>query len=252
MKRWTVLVLLLTIGCDKVKALAGGGEGGTSSSPLAFFGADFEGEITVATTARGARPTELVFGIKNPKYRVDVTGDGEHQATLLLAPAEKKGYLLQPAQKMAIVVDFDKARAGANLPGLPNLRAKRRLPETPPKIEKTGKKESVAGYACEVWNVTSDGGRAELCVAQGITWIDVGDLAWASPELAAAALATEANHFPLRVVTFDAKGGEDVRMQATKVDKKKLDDTRMNVPPDYRVLDPAAMMPAFPKPRTSR
>lgn len=80
-------------------------------------------------------------------------------------------------------------------------------------------------------------------MADGITWIDLGDLGWSSPELTVGAVATGANKFPLRIVSGD------VTLVATKIDKKKLDDARFVVPPDYQVIDVAAMMqnlPIFP------
>ena len=64
----------------------------------------------------------------------------------------------------------------------------------------------------------------------------------ASPTLGLAAVATEANRFPLRVVSYDAKGAEEMRMEVVKVEKKKLDDTRFVVPADYRVVDMTQMM----------
>ena len=62
-------------------------------------------------------------------------------------------------------------------------------PSTPPKIEKTGKKETIAGYACDVWNITSEGKRSEVCMAEGLSWIDMSDLGMGSPEIAVAVAA---------------------------------------------------------------
>lgn len=115
------------------------------------------------------------------------------------------------------------------------------MPADPPKVEKTGKKSVVAGYECEEWKVTQKATRAELCVAEGIKWIDLTDLGMASPEVALAAAAGDANRFPLRVVTYDDKG-ETARMEATKVEKKSLPDTEFAVPPDYQVMDLSALM----------
>jgi hypothetical protein len=150
---------------------------------------------------------------------------------------------------MAMVVDFEKMKSmpKGQIPGMPN--APRGTPTTapsqPPKIDKTGKKDVVAGYSCEIWNITSEGKKMEACVAEGLTWIDLTDLGVSSPELAVGAVATEANRFPMRVISFDAKGAEETRMEVTKVDKKKLDDARFVVPPDYRVVDMAQMMGGF-------
>ncbi|MBX3262756.1 MAG: DUF4412 domain-containing protein [Labilithrix sp.] len=247
---------VLSSGCDKLKAAIGkSDDAGAATSPpgsgglLSFLGSDFEGEITSTITTKGRPPTDgpaqIVMGIKKPRYRVDLAGGPSKNPTLaqggaiLLDPPEKKGWILVPPQKMAMLIDLEKTKSlpKGQLPGLP-----KGTPSAPPKIDKTGKKDVVAGYSCDVWNVVADGRRTEVCVAEGITWVDLGDLGWTSPELTLAAVATEANRFPLRAVTFDASGAEETRMEATKVDRKKLDDARFVVPPDYRVVDMAAMM----------
>ena len=51
------------------------------------------------------------------------------------------------------------------------------------------------------------------------------------------------NHFPLRVITHDAAGKEQMRMEAQKVEKKKLDDARFVPPPDYKQFNPGQMPP---------
>jgi len=250
-------------GCSKIGKAIGTDNDAAASTLSNLFGNDFEGEITMAMTSKksGTKktgPTQMVFGIKKPKYRLDstasATDDPLNGGTLLIDLPTKKGYLLTHSKKMAMVLDFEKMKdmkRGQTIPGLPPAPkgAPTGIPEKAPTVEKTGKKDTVAGYSCEIWNVTSEGKKSELCAAEGITWIDLGDLGVASPEVALAAVASEANRFPLRVITFDAKGAEELRMEATKVDKKKLDDARFNVPPDYKVVDMSALMnmPGLPK-----
>lgn len=239
-----------TTGCNKLKsAMNKDADGGTSSSGLSFLGSDFEGEISmnVSSKSRSSSMSQIVFGMKKPKYRIDTVGKGSPggaagSGTLLLDLPTKKGYALSPQQKTAVVLDFDKLKTmRGQIPGLPAV-PKDVTPTTPPKIEKTGTKDVVAGYTCEIWIVTSDGKKADTCVAEGITWVDIGDLGFGSTETTLTAVMTEANRFPLRVVTHDTKGVEETRMEATKVEKKKLDDARFNVPPDYRVVDMATLV----------
>lgn len=255
-----LLALSANTGCDKLKSALGkgdaGGTGASGTGVLSFLGSDFEGEIAATVTTKSkpqkGGPQQLVFGIKKPKYRVDASGgsfsDNPSLAAggaILIDPPTKKAWLLMPAQKMAVVVDLEKVKSmpKGQLPGLPNApKGAPAVPAKPPTIDKTGKKDVVAGYSCEIWNVTSEGKRSEVCVAEGITWIDLADIGMGASELAVAAVAADANRFPLRLVAYDAKGAEEMRMEATKVEKKKLDDARFVVPPDYRVVDMAAMM----------
>ncbi len=249
------LVALPTLACDRIPGLgkkSGSDEGGTASGEgaLSFLGAPFEGEITMRVTPKNKpTPSTIVFGIKSPKARLDIQGAADNPVlaqggAVLIDPPAKKAFVLLPAQKKAMVIDFDKAKAlrGGPLAGRPGTPAV----TEPPKVEKTGKKEVIAGYTCETWKVTSKTSRADMCVAEGIKWIDLSDLGMTSPEVALAAAASDLNHFPLRVIAYDDKNVETNRMEATKIEKKKLDDAHFAVPPDFQVIDMGAMLGALP------
>lgn len=261
MKRRALAVVLAlavvpTLACDKIPGLGkkdGGDEGGAAAGggALSFLGGTFEGEITMLVTPRGKpTPATLTFGIKSPKARLDMVNQGvadnpvlAQGGAVLIDPPAKKAYILMPAQKKAMVIDFEKAKAQrAARPGVPGQPGSPAILTDPPKVEKTGKKEVIAGYTCENWKVTSKTSRADMCVAEGIKWIDLSDLGMTSPEVALAAAAGDLNHFPLRVVAYDDKNVETTRMEATKIEKKKLDDARFVVPPDFQVIDMSAML----------
>ncbi len=252
--------LLAASGCDKLKSLAGKGDadGGAASSGggglLSFGATELEGEVTLTMQGKGqSAPTTMVLGIKKPKLRVDAKngmptagggmGLGSGGVVILVDPPQKKAWALQPAEKRAVLFDFETMKNAPSVPGMPGLPgAKPAKPGTPPKIEKLGKKDTVAGYACETWLITQEDGRkADVCVAEGLTWVDLSDISPTSPELVAAA-ALGANRFPLRVIASDPQGVVEARIEATKIEKKKLDDASFVVPPDYQVTDLAAMM----------
>lgn len=253
-----LVVSLGAAACDKIPGLAkkdadGGTVGSGRKGVLSFLGGTFEGEITMAvsgSTAGTSAPKQMVFGIKSPKVRLDTTGGpagpagpaGGDGAAFIIDPPAKKGYMLIASQKKAMVIDFDKAKqAAAGLPGGKG-GAVPAPPSEPPKIEKTGKTDVVAGYECEEWKITSKTSRVDMCVAEGIRWLDLGDLGMGSPEVTLAAAATNADRFPLRVIGYDAKGAQTSRMEATKIEKKTLDAARFAVPPDYQIIDMAALM----------
>jgi hypothetical protein len=254
---FVLTVALATTGCDKLKGAIGKGgtsdEGGTTASSglLSLLGNDFEGMITTNVKSKSQKaPQEITFAIKKPKFRIEVPAPPTANpamaqgGSLIIDPPSKKGWVLIPAQKMAMELDFDKMKSGKG--GIPGLPSAPKAPTTPPKIDKTGKTDTVAGYTCDVWKLTSaDGRKADVCVAEGITWFDFTDLGMGSPELALAAVATDANRFPLRLVSYDASGAEETRMEATKVLKMKLDDAQFTVPADFRTVDMAGMMGAM-------
>ena len=268
MRRAASLVLVLaafaSTGCDKLKARAGKGGDGDAAAPSGgstggvlgtLFDSNFEGEITTEITGKGDKtPKTLAIDIKSPKLRADLgalatAGKDDpflsQGAAFILDPPAKKAYMLVPAKKMAMVIDFEKMKQQkAKLPQAPGSPgAAGGKAEEPPKIDKTGKKDTVAGYTCEIWKITSkDGSRAELCMAEGIKLMDFSDLAMQSPQFAAAAALGDLNHFPLRAVGYDKAGVEEGRLEAKKIEKKKLPDSQFTVPPDYQQMDMAAMM----------
>ena len=252
MKATALAALVLLCGCDKIKAEMGVGD--ASAAPAAqivgdMFGADFEGEITSKMQA-AATPTKsqvIVFGIKKPKYRMDMTEASPGAAqpplgSMIVDLPTKKGWMLIHPQKIAMPLDLAHPMANPmqGLPGAPK-GVPTQAPSTPPAIEKTGKKDVVAGYTCEIWNITSDGRKAETCMAENLTWIDMTDLGGmggglSGAEVALGAAMSGGNHFPLRVITHDKTGKEEMRLEAQKIEKKKLDDARFVPPPDYKQL----------------
>ena len=261
---------LSLVGCDHIPGFGkkdGGDEGGAGSGGgvLSFLGGSFEGEITMLVTNKGQNPSQkgpmtMVFGIKSPKFRLDLTGAAATEtaasnpmlgagAGVIIDPPAKKGYVLMPAQKKAMVIDFEKMKAlRASHPGGAGgtPTGKPADPNDVPKIEKTGKKETIAGYSCEDWKITTKTSHADMCVAEGIKWFDLTDLGLATPEVTLAAAVTDLNHFPLRVVSYNAQNVEETRMEAQKIEKKTLDAARFQVPADFQVVDMTAMLGAFP------
>lgn len=238
-------IALASCSRDKSKGALGTEAAGSS---LSAAGTEFEGEITATFTAQasGAQrrfPTQMVFSIRKPKYRVDTigaspTGAPQPAGSLIFDVPSKKGILLTPEEKLAMTVSLESLKASANRATPPGGSKEA---SAPPKVEKTGKKDVVAGYSCEVWNVSHDGKKSEACVAEGVSWVDLPSFGGPTPSVALAALANEANRFPLRAISFDAKGAEETRMEVVKVDKKKLEDAVFVPPPDYRVVDMAQL-----------
>lgn len=244
-----VLALLATtsLGCDKLlgKKDADGGSA-SGGGALSFLDTTFEGEVTMNVSGKSKEPPKaILLSLKSPRVRADIGAEvspGNPMlaggVALLVDPPAKKGYALLNAQKKAVVLDFDKSKGGFKPPSLGGGPSGASAPpEDPPKIEKTGKKETIAGYTCEVWKITSKNARAEACLAEKLKWIDFTDLAIQSPSFAAIAAVSDFTHLPLRVVTFDEKNVEEGRMEVSKIDKKKLADTSFAVPADFQVVE---------------
>ena len=247
-----------TIGCDKLGLGKKDGDGGSTGGGLSgIFDSTFEGGISFNVSSRPSSPTapkeapkSLVLGLKTPRIRIDAGPElapGNPMlaggVAFIVDPPAKKGYALINAQKKAVVLDFDKKTGGFKPPtGGPGGPSGAGHTEEPPKIENTGKKDTVAGYTCEIWKITSKTSHAEACLAEKIKWIDFTDLAVQSPSFAAIAAVSDFNHLPLRIVSFDDKNVEEGRMEVTKVDKKKLPDNHFAVPPDFQIVELSALL----------
>jgi hypothetical protein len=257
-QRWMSFTLLAaalstSVACSKIADLGKRDDGGASGGLLSFLDRPFEGEITMAVTGRASGkggPASLVYGVKSPNIRLDIQGSKSamlgSDPVILAEPGTKKVYALLPKDKKAFLIDVEKVKSVRGMAkGLGGLGAAMDTPN-PPTVDRTGKHDVVAGYGCEIIKVTSKLWRAETCLAEGIRWIDITDLGMESPELAAAAAVTDLNHFPLRIVTFDASNVEVVRMTATKIEKKSMDSAHFSVPTDYQVVDLAQMFGSLP------
>jgi hypothetical protein len=182
--------------------------------------------------------------VKSEKLRADLPEKFASQSpfgkgyVILDSPA-KKLYVVSDAQKQVIVIDLN--TSGEKLKGIGSPShgggaggAKPEGPKTT--LTKTGKFDTVAGYKCENWDVTSDHRQGTLCVAQeGVSWFHIPMTGIPTEHLWMAELL-DGKHFPLRFVGYGKDGvTETGRFEVTKIDKRTLPVTEFEYPPAYRV-----------------
>jgi hypothetical protein len=190
---------------------------------LAAANAPFEGEIlvTVKDEASMKLPTSITYDVKGNKVRyVPAT-----------APIYAIGDL--DAQEAYAVDDTQKAYDALEVKSAPNAKA------TPaPKVQKTGRNEKIAGLDCENWTIDDGSEKVDVCASKGIAYFDLASNAKAgSAETAWAVALTTEKAFPLRVVVHDKSGKEEYRADATRADRKKLDDSLFKPPAAYKKAD---------------
>ena len=167
----------------------------------------------------------------------------------------KKAYIVLDQQKETIMIDLN--TVGQQMKDFkPPTEHKAtgstaaEPPKYPPKITKTGKTDTVAGFSCEIWEIQStepgDASKADVCVAQqGVSWFHF-PMTGAPAEFAALGELVDGSHFPLRGVGFDKDGKTEVgRVEVTKIDKKTLDPNLFVPPPSYKVVDMATAVSGF-------
>jgi hypothetical protein len=168
----------------------------------------------------------MVYAVKGDKFRMDMP-KGDHGADagyMLFDNGAKKLFMVSDVRKSAVAVDMVKSKAADAASAA----------KDPPKVTRTGKMDTVAGYECEIWKIEQKGKKSDACMADGLAWFSAGGDtdSW---------LSDTSGRFPLRVVRFDTAGAEESRMEVTKVEKKTEDAARFEVPAGYQVMDPSAM-----------
>lgn len=197
---------------------------GAVASALAFFvvpvaasAQQFEGVISMRLTGSGPQariPTDAeYYASRSGKARLDlVTQMGK--AAIIVAPADGKMFML--LDQMSGYVEQD---LGTMLD--PNAQTNL------PKIVRTGKKETIAGYECE--HLTID--ALDVCATTGLgAYLNVGGniMARGGVQPWQSAMLKE-NLFPLKVTTPEGV----VQLLVTKIEKKAVDPAVFRVPANY-------------------
>jgi hypothetical protein len=273
-----IAVAIASTGCSKKAGDAGGAAGGEGGAPSAGASDGLalpdgvQGEIDVTFKDEKPAPNEkapegpvnLALLVKTGKIRVDVPEQlaksaggpmGQNMKGYgIFDSAAKKIDFVMDSSKQVIVIDLNKVgeqfknmgphpapEHGGSAPAKPT--------EPPPKVTKTGKFDTIAGYKCENWDVATDHREATICVAeQGFSWLSLpmGALNGVPTEHLWMAELLDGKHFPLRFVGYDKDGTtETARVEVTKLDAKTLPDTDFQYPPNYQVIDLDQMLKGF-------
>jgi hypothetical protein len=152
--------------------------------------------------------------------------------------AAKKVTIVTDARKQAMVIDFNNGKPLGGMPGGPAPAGSAAPSKPQTKITKTGKYETIAGFRCEDWEMTSDHKEGMLCVAeQGVSWLSLPTSIFPSEHAYMAELA-DGKHLPLKMIGYEKDGTtEQIHIEATKIEKKAIDDAQFQVPAGYNVMD---------------
>jgi len=192
----------------------------------------FEGRIHMdMTSGKKHEKTSIDYAMKDGKMRMDPQSEGSRGGSTGIIVDMK-------AQEMIILMDHDGRRMFMRRPmgqGAPQARG--RASETaamsaPPVA--TGRTEKIAGYPATEYTAAGEKGETvELWLAEGLG--PFMSFSGGSPMMGRGAqtarptwwegFVRDGGAFPMRVVTRDAKGVEQSRMEVTKIDKTSLPDS---------------------------
>jgi hypothetical protein len=188
---------------------------------LSFLsGGPFEGEITMTISPENKPQITSVYDIKGERLRASTPAisGGEHTYSVLDFGA-KKVFVISEAKKTAMSMNWDEMMGIA-------AAAQKRQAANPPVA--TGKKDVVAGYACDVYQLTeANGEKSEACLAKGIHFPR-------GPSTGGWLEALGDDVFPMRSDSRNPTDKSKFHMEVTKVEKKPLDDSLFAVPAGYK------------------
>lgn len=252
-------VLFALSACDRIRSVIGGNDGadGAASGAAAATSlpsfAGFEGEIDLmmkSSDPRAGGPHTVNLLVKNDKIRADlppgIPGTEAFGGKVygVLDTPDKKLFAVLDARKEVVVIDLNKAGEHLRSFSGPGSHGSSGPSSPPPKVTKTGHKDTVAGTTCEDWEVVpADGkGKMMVCVAEagGVSFFHL-PLTGIPTEHAWMLELLDGNHFPLRAITYE-DNVEKSRIEVTKLDKHPEDASLFAIPAGYKVLDVQQMI----------
>lgn len=169
----------------------------------------------------------LAYMIKDSKIRVEF-GEGVQKNAMLLLPEKSKMVIIMAQMKAYMTMDQS-----------PDKRTNES--EQDFTLEKTGNIKTIASHSCEVWIMTQEENRFELCMAKGLGRFMMPESPMASsrnvPQWAKEAMSEGV--MPLEVVMISGDQPK-IQMKATRIEKKALDSSLFEIPAGYR--DMSSMM----------
>jgi hypothetical protein len=204
---------------------------------------DFEGMIRMKMTpqdksAKGSNGDSSIimsYYMKAGLIRVDMDLNNGKTAGSIIDPVKHEMMMLMPEQKMYMVMKMPE----------PQKNAGTAAPSKDVEFVRTGETDTILGYKCEKIIVKSKDGEAEIWAAEGLGMFQSmggrGPMGRPAPKSAWEASLAEHGFFPLRMISHDKSGKEQMRLEAITIDPKSPDDSFFVPPADYQKLE----MPNF-------
>jgi hypothetical protein len=189
----------------------------------------FEGTVSMTITGENSPRQSMTYMLKDGKMRFEL-GGGKMAA--IIDPAAQRVMVIMNAQKMYMEQNFGSVAAA--MEGQPG-GAKG------PTITRTGKMETIAGYACEHVIATDDDGQTvDICLSSELGGFRMPTASNPmAPQRESGWIAQlGAGKFPLKAV----KNGKTI-LEVTAIDKKPLDAALFTAPEGFQSFQ----MPSAPK-----
>lgn len=198
----------------------------------------FEGELKMNVAGRA--PESLDYAMKGDKIRIGLSatpGKNDKGVDAIIDTDDKKALVLLNDRKEYVEVDLGKLAS----------KAKKRAENV--RVENTGETDTVSGRTCERWKIIDRDVQVNACVAKGAPYFDLAALEEQAGFQAPAWLhsVVDQGYVPLRVSIVDPKGGKKMGGAQVADMSTKVDDSRFDVPKDFKKTDPAKLGVPMPK-----
>jgi hypothetical protein len=207
----------------------------------------FEGMVAYRMSGMNG---EMRYYQKGEKIRQQMQMPSGETTITIYDGANGESIVLMPSQKKYVKMNFKAmgAAAGKEMAGMGQGRGRNVSDISKMKVTPTGERETIAGVACEHYLFEStdakEGTQVDICGATGMGFMGSGHggaqmfstaalLEAKNPELAKLA---KAGFFPLKMTMTDGKRGKPMVMEATDLERGKLDAGLFAVPDGYSEL----------------
>ena len=205
----------------------------------------FEGKIRLKITGQdmpskrsgGDSPMFITQFLKGGLMRMEMEMDGgKVMGAQIIDPVKREMTMMMPEQKMYMVMKMPAGQPTATSAA----------PQSDVDFVRTGVTEKILGYKCEKIIIKHKNGEAEVWGAEGLgTYKSMsagGPMGRRAPKSAWEGVLAEHGFFPLRMISRDKSGKEQMRMEVVSVDKQSLPDSMFAPPADYEKF----AMPSIP------
>jgi hypothetical protein len=213
--------------------------------PCALPAAAFEGKVTMTMTAAGSKegPQTISYSIKEGYMRMDMAS-AKGGGAFITDIKNRQIIIIMDQQRMYMVKDLPDPASYQKPASAGGLAAPASTPSDV-SFKDTGQKDTIAGYACEKYEVTSSKGTTDIWATDQLGMFGGLSMGGAPGRRPSAPSAWESvlkgsGFFPMRVVSND--GGKQFKLEVTQVEKESLPDSMFTPPDGYRKFDLGAMM----------
>jgi hypothetical protein len=205
-------------------------------SAWAMGQAGFQGTVNMTIASQKGQPMPFVYKVKDSMIRVEMQM-GSRSVSVIMDLAAHKQLVLLPEMQSYMVHDFDAMQA-----------ARQAGETTAPKVIDLHTTASVAGHACENYQVTGERFSATMCAAKDLPGGFFGSGPAARNLFGLGALKDFG--MPLRIVTTPTgEGASPMTMEVTGIEPGKLDDSLFKVPEGWHEMQGMGGAPAAHPPQ---